>query len=85
MHAEGANFLLYLEGVVGGLEVFLPYASDYVKTFKGKSLDTTMWKDHLFNYFDAQPEVMSKLKAVDWEVCVILLGVRIHFSPTCVS
>ncbi|KNZ48379.1 hypothetical protein VP01_570g6 [Puccinia sorghi] len=64
---KGANFLLYLEGVVGGLEVFLPYASDYVKTFKGKSLDTTMWKDHLFNYFDAQPEVMSKLKAVDWE------------------
>jgi leukotriene-A4 hydrolase len=59
---------LYLEGVVGGLKVFLPYASDYVKTFKGKSLDTVMWKNHLFKYFDDQPEVISQLKTVDWEV-----------------
>lgn len=66
---EGANFLLHLEQVVGGLDVFLPYVSAYVRTFKGKALDTTIWKADLENYFAKNdPEAASKLKSVDWEV-----------------
>ncbi|EFP83266.1 uncharacterized protein PGTG_09219 [Puccinia graminis f. sp. tritici CRL 75-36-700-3] len=78
---KGANFLLYLEGVVGGLGIFLPYASDYVKTFKGKSLDTVMWKEHLFNYFDNQPEVISKLETVDWEAWLHGHGLELPVQP----
>ncbi|POV99753.1 hypothetical protein PSHT_13390 [Puccinia striiformis] len=78
---KGANFLLYLEDVVGGLPIFLPYASDYVKTFKGKSLDTTMWKDHLFKYFENQSQVLSKLKTVDWEAWLHGHGLELPVQP----
>ncbi|KAI9625688.1 hypothetical protein H4Q26_016227 [Puccinia striiformis f. sp. tritici PST-130] len=78
---KGANFLLYLEDVVGGLSIFLPYASDYVKTFKGKSLDTTMWKDHLFKYFENQSQVLSKLKTVDWEAWLHGHGLELPVQP----
>lgn len=35
-YEKGANFLLYLERLLGGLEVFTPYAKDYVTTFRGE-------------------------------------------------
>ncbi|EGF98245.1 uncharacterized protein MELLADRAFT_96062 [Melampsora larici-populina 98AG31] len=65
---KGANFLLYLEQVVGGLKVFLPYVGAYVRAFKGKSLDTKMWKAHLLGYFsENDPVALAKLESVDWE------------------
>lgn len=78
---KGANFLLYLEGLVGGLDVFLPYASDYVKTFKAKSLDTVMWKNHLLRYFSSRPEVSEKLNAVDWEAWLHGHGSELPVQP----
>ncbi|KAG0143065.1 hypothetical protein CROQUDRAFT_661720 [Cronartium quercuum f. sp. fusiforme G11] len=65
---KGANFLLYLEKVVGGLDVFLPYVGAYVRAFKGKSLDTKMWKAHLLKYFaEHDADASRKLDSVDWE------------------
>ncbi|MBW0519591.1 hypothetical protein O181_059306 [Austropuccinia psidii MF-1] len=78
---KGANFLLYLENVVGGLDVFLPYASAYVAKFKGKSLDTTMWQDHLFSYFDNQPKILAQLKEVDWHAWLHGSGLELPVQP----
>ncbi|KAI9437024.1 leukotriene-A4 hydrolase [Lactarius indigo] len=50
-YEKGANFLLYLEKTLGGLDVFLPYIRDYVSTFQGKSITTWDWKTHLYAYF----------------------------------
>ncbi|KAK4685307.1 leukotriene-A4 hydrolase, partial [Tremellales sp. Uapishka_1] len=67
---KGANFLLYLERTVGGLDAFLPYMKDYVKTFEGQSITTQQWQDHLFAYFQGLPngdDYMRKLGKVDWD------------------
>ena len=65
-------FLLYEERVLGGLDVFLPYVRDYVESFMGKSINTEIWKDHLYSYWKKHDE--SKIKAldsVDWNVSII--------------
>ncbi|GAA5864072.1 hypothetical protein JCM8547_005126 [Rhodosporidiobolus lusitaniae] len=64
---KGANFLLYLERLVGGLEVFNPYHKDYVKTFSGKVLTTAEWEKHFWSYWSQFPEREKILKEkVDW-------------------
>ncbi|KAG8836286.1 hypothetical protein FRC17_007436 [Serendipita sp. 399] len=71
-YEKGANFLLYLvqERQLGGLDVFLKYAQDYVRTFDGKSIGTEEWKDHLYSYFKANggDEKIAILDKVDWNV-----------------
>ncbi|KAL0249760.1 leukotriene A-4 hydrolase/aminopeptidase [Cryptococcus tetragattii IND107] len=69
-YEKGANFLYYLEQTVGGLEVFLPYMKDYVKTFEGYAITTEQWRAHLFHYFGSLKngeEVVRKLGKVDWD------------------
>jgi len=68
-YEKGANFLYHLEQTVGGLQVFLPYVRDYVKTFSGKSIGTFQWKDHLYAYFKAHggEEMINALDKVDWD------------------
>ncbi|GAA6008260.1 hypothetical protein JCM10207_000057 [Rhodosporidiobolus poonsookiae] len=65
---KGANFLYYLEKVVGGLEVFNPYQKDYIKTFSGKSITTADFERHFWQYWNQYPEKAKKLREeVDWE------------------
>ncbi|KAK9899275.1 hypothetical protein P389DRAFT_150549 [Cystobasidium minutum MCA 4210] len=67
---KGSNLLLHLERTVGGLDIFLPYMHDYVKTFRGKSISTQDWQSHLFTYFGKQSngsDLTEKLKNVDWD------------------
>ncbi|CAH7686222.1 hypothetical protein BY996DRAFT_4597907 [Phakopsora pachyrhizi] len=78
---KGSNFLLYLEEVVGGLDIFLKYLNNYVKTFKGKSLDTKIWKDHLFQFFGNQIEVIERLNKVDWEAWLHGRGLELPVQP----
>ncbi|WOO82539.1 Leucine aminopeptidase 2 [Vanrija pseudolonga] len=69
-YEKGSNFLLYLERTVGGLEHFLPYMKDYVKTFTNTSITTGQWRDHLFDFFGRQPageEYLRKLGQVDFD------------------
>jgi len=67
---KGSNLLLHLERTVGGLEVFLPYMHAYVTKFRGKSIGTADWREHLFSYFAAHPKastIVPALEKVDWE------------------
>jgi len=68
-YEKGANLLLHLEQVVGGLDVFLPYAYDYVSTYMGKSITTEQWKSHLYGYFKAHggEEKIKALDSIDWD------------------
>ncbi|GJN94354.1 hypothetical protein Rhopal_007428-T1 [Rhodotorula paludigena] len=61
-YEKGANFLLYLERVVGGLEVFTPYQKDYIKSFMGKSVSTSDWERHFWEYWNRYPEKAQKLR-----------------------
>ncbi|CDO71730.1 hypothetical protein BN946_scf184920.g14 [Trametes cinnabarina] len=47
-YEKGANFLLHLERVLGGLDAFLPYVREYVAAFSGRSITTEDWKRHLY-------------------------------------
>lgn len=69
-YEKGSNFLLHLERTVGGLDHFLPYMKDYVKTFNGYSITTDQWRSHLFHYFGSQSDsagYLKKLGKVDWD------------------
>jgi leukotriene-A4 hydrolase len=58
------------ERTLGGLEVFLPYVSNYVETFIGKSITTDEWKSHLYAYYEKNaPEKVKLLDTIDWDVC----------------
>jgi leukotriene-A4 hydrolase len=78
-YEKGSNFLLYLERLLGGLDVFLPYARDYVNTFRGRSIRTDQWKTHLFEYFEKHggEDKLKLLNSVDWQVRLISFFVRI--------
>ena len=45
---KGANFLYYLEKLVGSVEVFNPYQKAYIQAFEGKSLTTQQWEEHFW-------------------------------------
>ncbi|CCO33323.1 leukotriene-A4 hydrolase [Rhizoctonia solani AG-1 IB] len=68
-YEKGSNFLLYLERLLGGLDVFLPYARDYINTFRGKSIRTDEWKAHLYAYFGNHggEDKLKLLDSVDWQ------------------
>lgn len=65
---------------LGGLDVFLPYIRDYVNTFMGKSINTQMWKDHLFSYWSKNggDEKVEILNSVNWDVSMLILS-----APRC--
>jgi len=71
-YEKGSNFLLYLERLLGGLDVFLLYARDYVRTFRGKSIRTDQWRDHLYSYWSKEENGGGKdkikiLDSVNWD------------------
>ncbi len=74
-HAIWKPSNLFPERKLGGLDVFLKYARDYVKTFVGKSIGTAEWKAHLYSYFEANggDEKKAILDSVDWNVGLALL------------
>ncbi|EIN13273.1 Metalloprotease [Punctularia strigosozonata HHB-11173 SS5] len=66
-YEKGANFILHLERTLGGLDAFLPYVRDYVKTFQGTSITTEQWKDHLYAYWAKQgKDKIEALDQIDW-------------------
>ncbi|KAF9218882.1 zincin [Gyrodon lividus] len=73
---KGANFILYLERILGGLDVFLPYVREYVKTYMGHSI-TYQWRDHLYSYFDNQEDKIKALDNVDWDAWLYGEGVTL--------
>ncbi|KAI0960825.1 hypothetical protein AcV7_000102 [Taiwanofungus camphoratus] len=79
---KGANLLLHLERTLGGLDVFLPYAYDYVGTFMGKSITTAQWKEHLYAYFEKQGDSakIEALNGVDWDVSLVVSRSLLHAS-----
>ncbi|EIW81415.1 leukotriene-A4 hydrolase [Coniophora puteana RWD-64-598 SS2] len=67
-YEKGSNMLYYLEHLLGGLAVFLPYMRNYLDAYMGKSITTYEWKDHLYAYFrERDPSKVSLLDSVDWD------------------
>ncbi|KAF6765906.1 peptidase family M1-domain-containing protein [Ephemerocybe angulata] len=87
-YEKGANLILHLERTVGGLDVFVPYIRDYVKTFSGKSITTWEWKDHLYTWFEKNggAEKIKALDSVDWNAWFygegIDLPVKMEYDST---
>ncbi|KAI0063061.1 zincin [Artomyces pyxidatus] len=82
-YEKGANFLLYLERTLGGLDVFLPYIRDYVNTFMGKSITTWDWKAHLFAYYEKHggKDKIDALNSVDWDAWFFGEGTKLPVEP----
>ncbi|KAF9463241.1 hypothetical protein BDZ94DRAFT_1259460 [Collybia nuda] len=78
-YEKGANLLLYLERVLGGLDIFLPYMKDYAKTFLGKSITTHDWKSHLFDYYgrNGGEEKVKVLDGIDWNAWLYGEGLKL--------
>lgn len=78
-YEKGSNFLLHLERVLGGLDVFLPYVRNYVETFMGRSITTDMWKAHLYEYWAKYggEEKIKALNSVDWNAWLYGEGLKL--------
>ncbi|KAF5377203.1 hypothetical protein D9615_006474 [Tricholomella constricta] len=78
-YEKGANLILHLERVLGGLEVFLPYVRNYVETFIGKNITTQEWKDHLYGYWAKHggAEKIKALDSVDWNAWLSGEGLKL--------
>lgn len=60
--------------------MFLPFISDYVKTFTGKSITTETWKNHLYSYYEKHDkEKVKALDTIDWNVGFIIASFLIPF------
>lgn len=57
-YEKGHTFLFYLEELLGGPEEFEPFLRSYIDTFKYKSLNTSQWKNYLYEYFPKKAEVI---------------------------
>ena len=58
--------------MLGGLDVFLPYVRSYVSTFMGKSINTDIWKDHLYEYWAKRgSEKIKVLDSINWNVRIL--------------
>ncbi|KAH8111425.1 peptidase family M1-domain-containing protein [Phellopilus nigrolimitatus] len=68
-YEKGANLILHLERILGGLDDFLPYVKDYVNTFMGRSISTDIWKEHLYDYWGKHGDrtKIQTLDSVDWD------------------
>lgn len=82
-YEKGANFLLYLETQLGGLDTFLPYVRDYVNTFMGKSITTHQWRSHLYEYFkkNGGDKKVEILDSVDWDAWFYGEGLELPVQP----
>ncbi|XP_001625593.2 leukotriene A-4 hydrolase [Nematostella vectensis] len=63
-YEKGSCFLVYLEQLLGGPEVFEPFFRKYIDTYKYKTCTTDEWKTFLFDYFKDKTNI---LETVDWE------------------
>ncbi|KXS13096.1 leukotriene A-4 hydrolase-like protein [Gonapodya prolifera JEL478] len=72
-YEKGFALLYYLEGLLGGSEIFEGYVRHHVATFAHRSITTGDFRDCLFAYFaDSKnlgggPSATEKLQAVDWD------------------
>ncbi|KAJ7602257.1 leukotriene A4 hydrolase [Mycena rosella] len=83
-YEKGANLILHLERVGGGLEVFLPYVKDYVSTFLRTSIATQQWKAHLYEYYakNGRPDKVALLDSVDWQAWLYGDGLKLPVEMT---
>ncbi|KAI3623643.1 hypothetical protein CBS14141_003342 [Malassezia furfur] len=74
---KGANFLLHLERVVGGLDVFAPYIKAYFHAFHDRAVSTEQWKAHLLAYYADNAEVSRRLQQVDFDAWIYGEGTKL--------
>lgn len=66
-YEKGSTFIIYLERVVGGLDLFLPFIRNYFKAFYDRSISTQEFKQHIFDYYKGNADITEKLEGVDWD------------------
>jgi leukotriene-A4 hydrolase len=67
-YEKGFNFLVHLEHVLGGPQIFEEYLKAHVKQFANKSINSNDFKEFLYAYFTRLDGKYSKvLDKIDWE------------------
>ncbi|GMH36402.1 hypothetical protein BSKO_04270 [Bryopsis sp. KO-2023] len=69
-YEKGFHFLYYLQGLVGGAEIFEPFLKAYIENFKLKVLATEEFKSFFLEYFKDNEAV----KSIDWETWLYAPG-----------
>ncbi|KAJ3409863.1 hypothetical protein HDU80_008933 [Chytriomyces hyalinus] len=68
-YEKGYHLLHYLEGILGGIDVFDGFLKNHVETFSHKSITSFQFKDNLYAYFEKTygQEKVDILNTVDWD------------------
>ncbi|XP_078484924.1 leukotriene A-4 hydrolase [Ciona intestinalis] len=65
-YEKGHTLLFYLENLLGGPSVFEPFLLSYINKFKFKSVSTSQWKEHLYEFFNDKRAVLDSVDWDDW-------------------
>jgi leukotriene-A4 hydrolase len=70
-YEKGAAFLTYLERLVGGKEMYVPFFKRYIKKFADQPVTSDDFKSFFLEYFTAQEEqgalAHGVLQEIDWD------------------
>ena len=66
-YEKGMNFLIYLEGVVGGDTKMNPFLRAYCEKFKFKAVTAEAFRDFFMSYFASKGVDKTKLNSIEWD------------------
>lgn len=66
-YEKGYTFLYYLEGLLGGSDVFEPFFAAAIAQFKHQSIDSDQFKQFTIKYFSENASTAKLIAQVDWD------------------
>lgn len=67
-YEKGYTFLYYLEKLVGGDEVFMPFFAKFISDHAHQAIDSNQFKNFAIKYFSAEAKTAELISTVDWDV-----------------
>lgn len=66
-YEKGYTFLYYLEELVGGDGVFMPFFAKFISEYAHQAIDSDQFRSFTIEYFSARPETAELISKVDWD------------------
>jgi leukotriene-A4 hydrolase len=83
-YEKGAAFLTYLERLVGGKDIYVPFFKKYIEKFANHPVTSDDFKSFFLEYFTAEG-LSSKLEEIDWDTWLYKPGmppVKIEYDES---
>lgn len=66
-YEKGYTFLYYLEQLMGGADVFMPFFAKFIEKYAHQAIDSDQFKAFTMEYFMASAKTAELIRQVDWD------------------